>query len=284
MINTHSSKFYHTVIEMSILGEYSFSLSFLIYKNIKMPSLISSSIAEMLSSETPMIFATSASWLLFIMNIPFWIQPRKRLTFSGRFGIIRVSNGRVDCPTNRNLGDGFVVLLVVDTQKAIVNNRLYQFELFVSSVKKLIDTARKNHVEVIYVRHDDGSDSELTRGKDGYEIYADFTPADNEAIFDKYVNSAFINTGLSEYLKRKNEKSIVIIGLQTEYCIDATIKSGFEHGFEMIVPENTNSTFDNRFMDSEMTYKYYNEFIWNGRYAKCISFDEAIGLMMDEKS
>ncbi len=185
---------------------------------------------------------------------------------------------------NRNLGDGFVVLLVVDTQKAIINNRLYQFELFVSNVKKLIDTARKNHVEVIYVRHDDGSDSEQTRGKDGYEIYADFAPADNEAIFDKYVNSAFINTGLSEYLKRKNEKSIVIIGLQTEYCIDATIKSGFEHGFEMIVPENTNSTFDNRFMDSEMTYKYYNEFIWNGRYAKCISFDEAIGLMMDEKS
>lgn len=176
-----------------------------------------------------------------------------------------------------------MVLLVVDTQKAIVNNKLYQFDLFVSNVKKMIDTARRNHIEVIYVRHDDGVGSALTRGNDGYEIYDEFSPADNEIIFDKYVNSAFVNTGLSAYLKQKNENTIVIIGLQTEYCIDATIKGGYEHGFEMIVPENTNSTFDNRFMDSEMTYRYYNEFIWNGRYARCIPFEEAIGFMMHEK-
>lgn len=171
-----------------------------------------------------------------------------------------------------------MVLLVVDAQKAIVNSQLYNFEQFVFNVKKIIDTARQNNIEVIYVRHDDGAGSVLTKGNDGYEIYDDFKPADNEIIFDKYVNSAFKNTGLLEYLKQKNEDTIIIIGLQTEYCIDATIKAGFEHGFKMIVPENTNSTFDNRFMSSETTYKYYNEFIWNGRYAKCVSFEEAIEL------
>lgn len=64
-------------------------------------------------------------------------------------------------------------------------------------------------------------------------------------IFDKNVNSAFKSTGLLEYLKQKEETEIIVVGLQTDYCIDATIKAGFEHGFKMIVPAGTNSTFDN---------------------------------------
>lgn len=93
------------------------------------------------------------------------------------------------------------VLLVVDAQKAIVNSQLYNFEKYVSNVKEIIDTARQNSIEVIYVRHDDGAGSVLTKENDGYEIYESFKPADNEIIFDKYVNSAFKNTGLLEYLK-----------------------------------------------------------------------------------
>mgnify|MGYP003317866235 CR=1 FL=1 len=38
--------------------------------------------------------------------------------------------------------------------------------------------------------------------------------------------------------------------------LDAAIKCGFEHGFKMIVPANTNATFDNAFMTGEQTYKY----------------------------
>lgn len=172
-----------------------------------------------------------------------------------------------------------MVLLVVDAQKAIVNDKLYDADLFVCNVKKLIGTARQNNIEVIYVRHDDGAGNVLTKGNDGFEIYDEFKPAEDEIIFDKYVNSAFRDTGLSEYLKKKNENTVMIVGLQTEYCIDATVKAGFEHGFKMIVPENTNSTFDNKFLSAEITYKYYNGFIWNGRYAECVTIDKASELM-----
>ena len=67
--------------------------------------------------------------------------------------------------------------------------------------------------------------------------------------------------------------------MQTDYCIDATIKCGFEHSFKMIVPENANSTFDNAFMTGEQSYKYYNECMWKSRYAECISVDETIKRM-----
>ena len=49
-----------------------------------------------------------------------------------------------------------MVLLVVDTQKGIVDERLYAFETFVSNIRKLIRTAREQGIEVVYVQHDDG--------------------------------------------------------------------------------------------------------------------------------
>lgn len=169
-----------------------------------------------------------------------------------------------------------MVLLVIDTQKLIVNEKLYEFDKFVSNVKRLIHEARENSIEVIYVRHDDGAGNELTKGTGGFEIYEKFQPMENEKIFDKNVNSAFRGTGLLEYLKHKGEKDVIIVGLQTDYCIDATIKCGFEHGFNVIVPAYANTTVDNQFMAAEQSYKYYNEFMWNGRYAECISVDETI--------
>lgn len=173
-----------------------------------------------------------------------------------------------------------MVLLVVDTQKAIINEKLYESDLFKKRVNELINKARSNGIEVIFVRHDDGIGCELSKGNEGFEIYEDFKPENNELIFDKTVNSSFKNTGLLEYLKEKNEDTVIVVGLQTDYCIDATIKAGFEHGFKMIVPENTNTTFDNQYMTAEETYKYYNEFIWNKRYAECVSFEKVAEMMV----
>ena len=172
-----------------------------------------------------------------------------------------------------------MVLLVVDTQNLITTPDLYNFYTFENAVKTLIAAARENKVEVIYVRHDDGADAELTKGTPGFEIYEGFSPQPGEKIFDKTVNSSFKGTGLLEYLTEKNVHTVAVIGLQTDYCIDATIKCGFEHGFKMIVPENANSTFDNAFMTGEQSYQYYNEFMWKGRYAECISVEQTIERM-----
>ena len=172
-----------------------------------------------------------------------------------------------------------MILLIVDTQNLIMTNDLYEFEIFVYRIKTLIKEARNNNIEVIYVRHDDGVKQKLTKGALGYEIYEEFQPMPNERVFDKNVNSAFRDTGLLEYLHEKDEDTIIIVGLQTDYCIDATVKCGFEHGLKMIVPANTNSTLDNAYMTAEKSYRYYNEFMRNGRYAECISFEKTLELM-----
>ena len=172
-----------------------------------------------------------------------------------------------------------MVLLIVDTQKLITNERLYKFEELITNIRTLLHTARQNNIEVIYIRHDDGEGEPLTKGTDGFEIYEVFTPAKGEKVFDKNVNSPFRDTGLLEYLKSKSEAELIVAGLQTDYCIDATVKCGFEHGFRIYVPAHANSTFDNAFMTAEETYQYYNEFMWNGRYAECVSMEEMLKMM-----
>ena len=172
-----------------------------------------------------------------------------------------------------------MVLLIIDAQRLITTGDLYNFEGFVSNVKQLISAARSSGVEIMYVRHDDGPGKALTRGTEGYEIYDAFMPVAGERIFDKTVNSPFKESGLLEYLRSKGESQLMVTGLQTDYCIDATVKCGFEHGFNIIVPAHANTTFDNDYMTAEVSYRYHNEFTWKNRYAQCISMEEALEML-----
>ncbi len=177
-----------------------------------------------------------------------------------------------------------MVLLVIDTQKGITNENLFYYDVMVKNITTLIDEARNFGVEVVYVRHDDGPGSGFSVGDDAFEIYEGFEPNEGERIFDKSVNSSFHeSTGLLKYLVSKDVNKVIAVGLQTDFCIDATVKSGFEHGFEMIIPEFCNSTVSNEYMDAESTYRFYNEFMWPDRYGKCVSMDEAVALIRDYK-
>ncbi len=175
-----------------------------------------------------------------------------------------------------------MILLVIDVQKGIMNEKLYAFEKFANNIALLMDEARKNGIEVVYVRHDDGEGSGFSKGDEAFEIYDDIKPLEGEKVFDKKVNSCLNrNIGLLEYLQNKHIHSLIITGLQTDYCIDATVKSAFENGFEVIIPAGCNSTCDNAYMDAETTYKFYNESMWPERYAKCISTEDTLVRMKE---
>ena len=168
-------------------------------------------------------------------------------------------------------------LLVIDIQKGITDNRLFNFEAFIDNTTRIINAARNNQIEVIYFQHDDGPGTGFSIGDKDFEIAEQVIPKDKERIFIKSINSCFGNKDFADYVK--NDNTLMIIGLQTNFCIDATVKSAFERGYKVIVPQGANSTFDNDYMTGEMTCKYYNDMMWPNRFATCVSIDEAIKLM-----
>lgn len=172
-----------------------------------------------------------------------------------------------------------MILLVVDMQKALTEDgELYDAEAFMDRNIRLIEAARKNNVEVIFVQHDAGEGSGFSVGDEDFEIDPRVAPKDGEKVFVKTINSCFGNRDFKAYMEQQEDKRLMVIGLQTNYCIDATVKSAFERGFDVIVPEGTNSTFDNNYMTGETTVAYYNEDVWDG-VADLPAFDEAMEMI-----
>jgi nicotinamidase-related amidase len=172
-----------------------------------------------------------------------------------------------------------IVLLIVDVQNELINAHPYNEQRVIENIKKLILTARDNKKEVLYVRHDDGEGTEFEKGTYGWQIYDGISPNSSEVIFEKQYNSAFHKTDLKKYLDSKNVDTIILVGLQTEYCIDATCKSAFDYGYKIIMPEETNTTFDNDFLSGEKLYEFYNYKIWNKRFADVISVEKVIKIL-----
>lgn len=177
---------------------------------------------------------------------------------------------------------GNMALLVVDVQNALINEQPYNEQRVMENIKKLISTARNNNKEVVYVRHDGGKGTEFEKDTYGWQIYNEISPNSNEVIFEKQYNSAFHKTNLKEYLDSKNIDTIILVGLQTEYCIDATCKSAFDNGYKVIMPKETNTTFDNDYLSGKKIYEFYNYNIWHKRFADVISVDEVIKILEND--
>ena len=177
-----------------------------------------------------------------------------------------------------------IALLIVDVQNALIDLHPYNDQKVIQNIKKLILTARNNGIEIIYIRHNDGKGTELESGTKGWQIYEDIAPQSNEKVFNKQYNSAFFKTGLKKYLDNQEINTIILVGLQTEYCLDATCKSAFEHEYKIIIPEDTNTTFDNEYLAGEKIYEFYNKKIWNNRFANVISVKDVIEILQKNKS
>ncbi|MBO4872154.1 MAG: cysteine hydrolase [Lachnospiraceae bacterium] len=170
-------------------------------------------------------------------------------------------------------------LIVIDMQKALMDDELYNFHGLIENLVKLIAIARENRTEVLYVQHDAGPGTGFSVGDEAFEIADEVAPREGEKVFVKKINSCFGNRDFTAYLEESGDKDLMIAGLQTNFCIDATVKSAFERGYHVILPEGTNSTFDNPYMSGETTCAYYFNEVWPDLFADCIPLEEAEDLL-----
>ena len=172
-----------------------------------------------------------------------------------------------------------IALLVVDVQRALLRENPYDCAEFMNRVELLIETARARDVEVIYVRHDGGLGDPLAKGTEGFEIAESIFPRPGEKVFDKRFPSAFRETGLKEYLDSRAINQLMIVGMQTEYCIDATTKAAFERGYRAIIPAGATTTFDNKILRGVQIVRFYENYIWNHSVADVVPFTDAVELL-----
>ena len=170
-------------------------------------------------------------------------------------------------------------LLVIDVQQALTDEQPAKKEEFLRNLKLLIDAAHAGGKEVVYVRHDSGSKDILAYGTPGWQLDRSLSLREGERIFDKRFSSAFRKTGLHDYLTSRGVGRLVVCGMQTEYCIDTSVKVAFELEYEILIPSGATTTYDNLFLSGEKIVSYYEKMIWHEPLAKVISVDDAVSIM-----
>ena len=167
-------------------------------------------------------------------------------------------------------------LLVVDVQTALISFHPYRETELIKELRTLIKAARQNGMEVIYVRHDGGTDSPLAFGTEGWQVYSQLAPLEGERIFDKAFSSSFRNTGLKDYLDSSGVTGFILVGMQTDYCIDTTCRVGFEYGYNITIPAGGTSTFDNSLATAEKLVEYFEQSLWDKRFAEVLPVEEVL--------
>lgn len=172
---------------------------------------------------------------------------------------------------------GNTALLVVDVQTALINFHPYKETEVLANIVKLIETARQNGMEVIFVRHDGGVGTPLAYGTEGWQIFSEVSPIDGEKIFDKKFSSSFRDTGLRNYLDGKGITDFILVGMQTDYCIDTTCRIAFEFGYNVVIPACATTTFDNSLATAEKLIEYFEQKLWDKRFAEVLPIEKVIG-------
>ena len=169
-----------------------------------------------------------------------------------------------------------IALLVIDVQRGLFDEHPYHADALLQEIQALQAHARAKGTEVIFVRHNEDDKNGLFPGSPPWEIHSTIAPLEGEKIIDKRYSSAFKDTTLDAYLKENNIQALVVCGMQTEYCVDATVKGAFERGYKLFIPQGGTSTYDCRIATADQLIRFYEEDIWNGRFADVIPLTQAL--------
>ncbi len=63
-------------------------------------------------------------------------------------------------------------------------------------------------------------------------------PKEGEIIIPKYRYSAFVSTYLDQYLRANGIKTLILVGLATNVCVESTAREGFMRDYHIIVPKD----------------------------------------------
>lgn len=166
-------------------------------------------------------------------------------------------------------------LVIIDVQKAMKDcfGGAWKIDEVLNNLVELLTVARAYKTPVIYVQHSE-SKGEFLRKTSTWEICDQIKPMAHEPCFEKIYCDAFKDTDLAEYLKEKGITDLMLTGLQTEYCIDTTIRNVFSRGYSLKGVKGGHSTFDHDALKAETVIEYH-ESIWDKRFLDLMTVEEA---------
>ncbi|MGW6665090.1 cysteine hydrolase family protein [Peribacillus sp. NPDC055009] len=174
-------------------------------------------------------------------------------------------------------------LIIVDIQNDYFPNgkmELSNPEKAAANAAKVLEWFRQNNKDnIVHVQHlaSDPGLGLFLPNTEGVKLNEAVLPLEHESIIIKHFPNSFLQTELESKLKEKGVTKLVIVGMMTHMCIDATVRAAVELGFETTLIEDACATRDLSYQDKvvpaeQVHYSFVSAL--NGMYANVISTED----------
>jgi nicotinamidase-related amidase len=155
-------------------------------------------------------------------------------------------------------------LLIVDMQvmpfvwKDYGGKSIYNEQVLLENTQVLIERAHEAKTLIYYILYTEAEGTPRGKGQPLWQVLPPIAPQNNDRIITKYYADSFLKTELHDHLQKNNIDTIVICGLQTEFCIDTTVRSAYSHGYHVILAKDAHSTFDSEILTAPTIISHHN--------------------------
>jgi nicotinamidase-related amidase len=135
-------------------------------------------------------------------------------------------------------------LFVVDVQHNMVDGpwSVPNSAGFLAKFAARIEQARDAGWPVVFVQNDGPEGDVDEPGSDGWQLW--FTPEPGDRVVRKTTQNVFeSNPELAEALTHANIDTIELIGMQSEYCVQASARGAKAAGFKVLLQPDLHATF-----------------------------------------
>jgi nicotinamidase-related amidase len=148
-----------------------------------------------------------------------------------------------------------------------------------AKARAMLEKFRREKLPIVHVRHlsvRPGATFFLP-GTKGADIHQSVLPRDGETVIEKNFPNSFRATALEEKLKSQGIKNLVVAGMMTHMCVDATVRHAADLGYKVTLAADACATRAQSFGGETIPARQvHGAFLaaLNGFYAKVVKTDE----------
>ena len=117
---------------------------------------------------------------------------------------------------------------------------------------------KQHHVHIQHVSTKPGATFFLPDG-DGVNIHDSVAHFEGESLVIKHHPNAFRETNLLDLLREQKTERVVITGMMTHMCVDATARAAGDLGFQVIVAEDACATRDLKYGETTIPAEHVHK-------------------------
>jgi len=151
-------------------------------------------------------------------------------------------------------------LLIIDVQNIMCSGgyKAYAVDDVIARINVVSRKARNAGAMVILVQHET-QNGEMAYGTERWKLAPQLKVQTTDVLLRKTGSDAFLRTELQELLASRDIDKLVVCGMQSEFCVDSTVRRAMALGYPVTLVEDGHTTIDNGILSASQISQHHNK-------------------------